>query len=666
MCQTVRVKYLLTKTLLCSVLISCLGLPGLALPAPADTAPGSTAEHRLTGDLKIEISDVTGELAANIQANLSAFGYTDERIISKRRMRSLRDDSIKELQTLLQPFGYYHPQAQVKVSTTDSGWLWKMEVEKGPEVLISELDLQVSGEGSELEEFLQWQQDWPLPVGSRLVHSAYEQAKQSFGLQAELLGFFDYQSITHEILVDAKTNQAVIRLHFETGPQFVFGALSIESDALQQEVLDRFYLVDSGEPYTAEQMEAMREVIASSLYFKHLNIETEIDRESTPPQVNVSSKPELRERDRYKATVGFGSDKGARMLLAWERRLLSSRGDRLLTGLGLQQQDSEITFRTDYKLPISTRPGRFFIATGQYLYQNDDFSFIDDSTGQAIFPAVDGPRNSIWLRAGRLSEYWPQGSSQPLSQTLFLGFLDEQFNALHSTNTAADDLIDENPDLKEFLETSQTSLVLGAEWDWLQMKGAGYATRGIHSRARALLANESLGSDVSFEQIYIGSHFSMMFGQRLKLTVRGELGYSNAPVDELLISDGTDTVNLSMTRLPDQFRFKAGGTYSVRGYGFEALSNNQNGSNHLITASTELEYLVGDDWSISAFADIGNAFNDYSDIQLKAGVGIGFRYYTIVGPVRLDLAYPLDDFDNSLRIHFSLGVPILNIGKVLP
>jgi translocation and assembly module TamA len=181
-----------------------------------------------------------------------------------------------------------------------------------------------------------------------------------------------------------------------------------------------------------------------------------------------------------------------------------------------------------------------------------------------------------------------------------------------------------------------------------------------------LLANESLASDVSFEQAYIGTHFSMMFGERLKLTVRGELGYTNAPVDELLVSDGTEEVKLSMTRLPNQFRFKAGGTYSVRGYGFESLSNNENGSNHLITASTELEYRVGDDWSIAAFADIGNAFNDYSDIQLKSGVGIGFRYYTMVGPVRLDFAYPLDDFDNSMRIHFSLGVSILNIGKVLP
>jgi translocation and assembly module TamA len=181
-----------------------------------------------------------------------------------------------------------------------------------------------------------------------------------------------------------------------------------------------------------------------------------------------------------------------------------------------------------------------------------------------------------------------------------------------------------------------------------------------------LLANDSFGSDISFAQAYLGTHFSMLFGSRLKLTIRGELGYTDAPVDQLTVVDGNTSLKLSMTQLPSQFRFNAGGTYSVRGYGYESLSNNENGSNHIITASAELEYRVGKDWSVDVFADTGNAFNDFANPHLKSGIGVGLRYYTVVGPVRLDFAYPLDDFDNSLRIHFSLGVPLLNLGKILP
>ncbi|MCF6226543.1 MAG: BamA/TamA family outer membrane protein [Xanthomonadales bacterium] len=658
-------KFRLAKLLVTSILILCSGVSNYALNAAESGASEAANPHHLVGNLVIKISGVDDDLAANIKSNLSAFGYTGERIISHRRMLALRDDASREIQRVLQPFGYYHPQLNIDTSTTDSGWLWRLKVDKGAAVIINEIELQIAGEGRELKGFKQWQLNWPLAVGDQLIHSNYENAKQSFGVLAESLGFLDYKSITHEVHVNAKTNQATIKLHFETGPQFVFGDVSFESEALQQKVLNRFKLVNSGDPYTAERMDAMRKLLSGSLYFKQLNIETLVDRESSPPRVNISSKPELRKRDGYKATLGFGSDKGARVVLGWERRLLSSRGDRLLTGLGMQQQYSEVTFRTDYKLPISAEAGHFFIATGQYLFQNDDFSFIDD-TGQSVFPAIDGPRQSLWLRAGKLSESHPFGSSQPLSQTLFLGLLSENFDALGSANSNADDLIALNPELKNFLDTSQTSLTLGGEWSWLSMKGTGYTSRGMHVRARALVANENAGSGVSFEQVYIGNHFSILFGDRLKLTVRGELGYTNAPVDALLVGDDSGEVQLSMTQLPHQFRFKAGGTYSVRGYGFEALSNNENGSNNLITASTELEYLVGDDWSVAAFADIGNAFNDFSDIQLKAGVGIGFRYYTVVGPVRLDFAYPLDDFDNSLRIHFSLGVPILNIGRILP
>ncbi|MCF6262149.1 MAG: BamA/TamA family outer membrane protein [Xanthomonadales bacterium] len=659
-------KFRLAKPLIISLLILYSGVSNHVLSAAENVAPAAANPHRLTGNLAIKISGVKDDLAANIKSNLSAFGYIGERIISHRRMLTLRNNASLEIQRVLQPFGYYHPRLTIDTSTTDSGWLWKLKVDKGAAVIINEVELQIGGDGSELEDFKQWQLDWPLAEGNQLIHSSYENGKQSFGILAESLGFLDHKTITHEVHVNAKSNQATIKLHFETGPQFVFGDISFESEALQPKVLNRFKLANSGDPYTAERMDAMRKLLANSLYFKQLNIETLVDRESTPPRVNISAKPELRERDSYKATLGYGTDKGARVVLGWERHLLSSRGGRLLTGLGMQQQYSEVTFRTDYKLPISPDPGQFFIATGQYLFQNDDFSFINDNTGQSIFPAIDGPRQSLWLRAGKLSEFYPSGSSQPLSQTLFLGFLSENFDALGSSHSKAGDLIELNPELENFLDTNQTSLTLGAEWNWLSMKGSGYTNRGMHVRARALVASENAGSDISFEQIYIGNHFSILFGERLKLTLRGELGYTNAPVEELLVSDDSGEVQLSMTQLPYQFRFKAGGTYSVRGYGFESLSNNENGSNNLIAASTELEYLVGDDWSVAAFADIGNAFNNFSDIQLKAGVGIGFRYYTVVGPVRLDFAYPLDDFDNSLRIHFSLGVPILNIGKLLP
>ena len=70
--------------------------------------------------------------------------------------------------------------------------------------------------------------------------------------------------------------------------------------------------------------------------------------------------------------------------------------------------------------------------------------------------------------------------------------------------------------------------------------------------------------------------------------------------------------------------------------------------------SLELDRLVRNRWSLAAFIDSGSAFNS-SDIDLSTGIGLGLRWYSPVGPIRLDFAHPLDDPDRSLRIHISLG-----------
>ena len=116
---------------------------------------------------------------------------------------------------------------------------------------------------------------------------------------------------------------------------------------------------------------------------------------------------------------------------------------------------------------------------------------------------------------------------------------------------------------------------------------------------------------------------------------------------------------ISVTLLPNLYRFKAGGSHSVRGYGFEDLTNNGIGSNHIITASAEVEFMFRQDWSVATFFDIGNAFNDWDNRDLKRGIGAGLRWYSIAGPVRLDFAQALDFDGQPWRIHFTIGIPLL-------
>ncbi|MEM6605829.1 MAG: BamA/TamA family outer membrane protein, partial [Pseudomonadota bacterium] len=111
--------------------------------------------------------------------------------------------------------------------------------------------------------------------------------------------------------------------------------------------------------------------------------------------------------------------------------------------------------------------------------------------------------------------------------------------------------------------------------------------------------------------------------------------------------------------IPPSLRFFNGGAQSVRGYGFEDLSpldeqGNRVGGEFLGTISAEADYLFYGNFGIAAFVDAGNA-SDEPGINLKRGAGIGLRYKTPIGMVRIDFAHPFDDPDSSFAFHISLG-----------
>ena len=124
------------------------------------------------------------------------------------------------------------------------------------------------------------------------------------------------------------------------------------------------------------------------------------------------------------------------------------------------------------------------------------------------------------------------------------------------------------------------------------------------------------------------------------------------------------SIAADVTDLPVDLRYFAGGGGSVRGYEYQALSP-RNAINQIIggrsaaEGSVELRSWLWDDIGVAAFVDAGSAssanFPDFEDVGV--GVGIGARYRTPVGPIRLDIAVPLDPppGDSEFGIYVALG-----------
>ena len=78
------------------------------------------------------------------------------------------------------------------------------------------------------------------------------------------------------------------------------------------------------------------------------------------------------------------------------------------------------------------------------------------------------------------------------------------------------------------------------------------------------------------------------------------------------------------------------------------------GGSGLLVGSVEHERAVTARWSIAAFVDAGNAF-DGTEFEPETGIGFGARWRSPVGPIRLDIGWPVSAADDSPRLHVSLG-----------
>lgn len=117
--------------------------------------------------------------------------------------------------------------------------------------------------------------------------------------------------------------------------------------------------------------------------------------------------------------------------------------------------------------------------------------------------------------------------------------------------------------------------------------------------------------------------------------------------------------------LPLDRRFYAGGGGSVRGYAFQSiypqsatLRTDPPGGQGIVETSLEARARVTRSWGVAAFVDGGSAFDDAGGAaDLRWGAGVGLRYDLGFGPLRLDVAAPLDRraSDQAVAVYVSFG-----------
>ncbi len=583
---------------MCAWLLRLLGLLSLLVTSPLMAEDDPVNES----PVKVNVSGANDEVLAD---NLKAFLPSLRNLkcdSPEERVERFIDASQSKLTEGAEAVGYFSASFKMTSARTSNCWVLNIAVEPGLPVRVAESNIRVSGDGESLPAFRKVAANLPYTSGEVLVTQKYEDFKANLTHAASRLGFFDAKFEEREVRVNVDTREAVINLHFVTGSRYQVGTINVEQDVLDDKHLNRYVRLVPGQPYDSEQILKQQRVLEASGYYSDVQISSRFQ-EAENSQVPVAINATRRKRYTYSANIGYATDTDIRIEGGMEAHWVNNKGHSLDTKLRLSQKDPGVVL--NYKVPLWNPEHEYAsLSTGWNKSDNDDIK------SEAL---------NLELNYNRLN-------SNNWKQTAFVNFVDEktQVNSDPSTRT-------------------QLTL-LGARVSKTKSDDALKPTEGWRLQAQVQGAYQGVLSDQSLLQGDVNAKYLYTFENKDKMLLRGELGTTF--IDDL-------------SAMPKSLRFFTGGQTSVRGYDFESLGEmddegNVIGGKHLLVSSIEYEHPVADKISAAIFVDAGSAFDQWNDYAVSIGAGIGARYQSPLGPIRVDFAVPKED-SSDIHFYFSLG-----------
>lgn len=550
--------------------------------------------------IEVEVQGVEGKVLKNVMAYLSIVHHQEDPKLTVGQIRRLHDKAVDEIKTALEVYGYYRPQIQAELQPYPEQWLARYRVDPGPRMNVEEVNLNLTGEGTEDPAFQALQEDFPVKRKDPLNQADYEQGKAALQQLAAERGYFQAEFIQQKLQVNLEAYAATVVLHFDTGPRYRFGPVTFSETVVRPQLLARYVPFEEGEFYESSGLIELHKALVDSDYFAEVEVEPQPE-QAVEHKAPIGVRLQAKKRHRYSAGVGFGTDTGPRINLGWENRYVNRRGHRF--GFALRASEIRQAFDTNYVIPIRDP-------------RTDQLGFAS-SFGRESTRTSDSRIAQVGVRRITARDGW--------RETLSLDYRWEDFEIDGESGTA-------------------NLLMPGVIWYRSQADDPIYPRRGHRLSLELRGAAQELLSDNTFSQLTLRGKVVRSLGSRSRVLVRGALGMS-------LVSE--------FSELPPSVRYFAGGDQSVRGYAFNALGAKDEedrvvGGRNLLVGSLEYEYRFLDKWAVATFYDAGNAFNDFS-LDLRQGAGVGIRWISPVGPVRVDLAWALSKADTPIRLHVYLG-----------
>ena len=494
--------------------------------------------------------------------------------------------------------GYYFLTEQTRFLQGESCWELHTSITPGDPVTIASVNVNVATDSELFETTLE---ELPARAGDQLNHALYESSKSEISARAIELGFFAARFASSELQLDLQQNIAHVNIDFEPGQRFLFGAVNIEPvTGLSEEFIRRYVSFEAGVYYSTGALIDLRNILNDSFYFSNVTVTPALEQavdQRMPIQVGL----QLRPRRVYSTGVGVTTDIGPRLRLDYEDRYLNRNGHQFnaRTAASPIQQFIDLEYAVPWTNPATER----LTFSGGFLHEDND-SFVLETT-------------KIGVSYNFLNRWnW--------RQNYFL-------NLQHDNSKVGED------------EEISDMLIPGISLARTQADDALYPQRGWTLFGQLMGTSDSLLSTESF----------------LQLNIRGKAINPLGPGRVIVKFEAGTTLADDIANLPASIQYFTGGDQSVRGYKYRSLAPRDSngdltGGKHLLAGGIEYDFNILPNWKLALFADAGNAFIDFDNYDLQKSVGVGVRWLSPLGPIRVDIASALDN-DNKIRLHLTMG-----------
>ncbi|ELA8835599.1 outer membrane protein assembly factor [Vibrio parahaemolyticus] len=546
-------------------------------------------------DVSLKLKGIDGALEDNVKAYLSSIPEKD--YSTSLRFQARLDQSITEA---LNALGYYHAKISYSISEGNDELI--VNIHKGLPVKIKVMDVVISGEAKEDEEFANLIAKSPLKVGRILNQGEYDSLKSGIRNLALQRGYFNGDFKLNKLEVIPELNEANVRLHYDSGIRYHFGPVEITGSQIWENRVESMRPFEIGEPYLVSDVGEYNQNLSNTDWFSSVFVEPDLSKleDGRELPIKVSLAPAA--KNQIETGIGYSTDTGVRGTLKWKKPWVSARGHSFNTALSLSKPEQTIT--AGYKIPLDD-------VLREYYQLQFGLKHLDNRDTESLESNLAVERH--WLTDGG----W--------HKTVYVRHLYENFS--------------------QGLQDDGVQFVLpGATFSRTRVRGGSMPMWGDKQSVTVEYGDPALLSETRVLRLLGRSSWIRAIGENHRGLFRLE---------------GGANITEEFEKLSPSLRFFAGGDNNIRGYGYESISpvdesGALTGAKYILSSTLEYQYRVYGNWWAATFYDIGDAFNDTP--EWKSGAGVGIRWASPVGPVSFDFAWGLDEKpNNEFRIHFSLG-----------